>query len=211
MAGLAPAIQRLGAIMLPQTLLALAGRTPKLPVLAEAALVLIDYQNDYLVGPLELPDAASAMAAAERVLNAARVAGARIFHVLHKGAVGSVFDRAAWGGQPIEQLKPAAGEVVIEKTRPSSFFETDLADRLGGSGTQVVFMGFMTHMCVSTTVRAALDYAYAATVVADACASRDLPGANGTPIPAHTVHEANLAALGDRFAGIFTAAQILGE
>lgn len=193
-----------------KTLLSLAGHEPALPKLADSALVLIDYQNDYLAGPLALPDAAPAIATAERVLNAARVAGSRIIHVLHKGASGGLFDRAGWGGQPIEQLKPAAFEEVVEKPRPSSFFQTDLDVRLGAAGRYVIFMGFMTHMCVSTTVRDALDYAYAATVVADACASRDLPGINGV-VPARTVHEAELAALGDRFAGIFMAAQILGE
>jgi nicotinamidase-related amidase len=195
---------------MPQTLLSLAGREPVVPKLADSALVLIDYQNEYLKGPLELPDAAPAIAVAERMLNAARVAGSRIIHVLQKGSTGGSFDRAGWGGQPIEQLKPVAFEDVVEKPRPSCFFKTDLDVRLGPAGRSVIFMGFMTHMCVSTTVRAALDFGYAATVVADACAARDLPGLNGV-VPARTVHEAELAALGDRFAGIFTAAQILGE
>ncbi|HUO97815.1 MAG TPA: isochorismatase family protein [Rhizomicrobium sp.] len=195
--------------MTPRTLLSLYGREPVVPSLAEAALVLIDYQNDYLKGPLELPDAAPAIAAAERVLMAARVGGTRIVHILQKGSAGGLFDRARWSGAPIEQLAPLPGETVIEKSRPSGFFETDLAARLGGAGTSVIFMGFMTHMCLSTTVRDALDYSYAATVVADACASRDLPGPSGV-VPARLVHEANLAALGDRFAGIFTAAEILG-
>jgi nicotinamidase-related amidase len=141
---------------------------------------------------------------------AARVKGSRIFHILQKGSAGGLFDRAGWGGAPIEQLAPLPGETVIEKKWPSSFVETGLAERLGGAGTSVIFMGFMTHMCVSTTVRDALDYSYAATVVADACASRDLPGPNGV-VPARVVHDANLAALGDRFAGLFTAADILGE
>ncbi len=195
----------------PQTLLSLAGREPAVPSLAGSAIVLIDYQNDYLAGPIELPEAAKAIAVAEHVLMAARIRGSRIFHVLHKGAPGELFDRSAWGGQPIEQLAPAPGETIIEKTRPSSFFETGLAERLGGAGTSVIFMGFMTHMCVSTTVRDALDYGYAATVVADACATRDLPTRHGIVVPAHVMHEAELAALGDRFAGVFTAAEILGE
>jgi nicotinamidase-related amidase len=193
-----------------KTLLSLAGHEPALPKLADAALVLIDYQNEYLKGPLELPDAAPAIAAAERVLNAARVAGSRIIHVLQRGAPGGIFDRQGWGGQSIEQLKPVSFEDVVEKPRPSSFFQTDLDVRLGAGGRSVIFMGFMTHMCVSTTVRDALGFGYASTVVADACASRDLPGPNGI-VPARTIHEAELAALGDRFAGIFTAAQILGE
>lgn len=194
----------------PRTLLSLAGVEPKIPDLAASALVLIDYQNDYLAGPIELPDAAKAIAAAERVLMAARLKGTRIFHILQKGSSGGLFDRKAWGGQPIEQLQPAAGETVIEKPRPSSFFETNLAEKLGPAGTPVVFMGFMTHMCVSTTVRDALGCGYVSTVVADACGTRDLPTRHGLTVPADVLHEAELAALGDRFAGIFTAEQLLG-
>lgn len=195
----------------PRTLLSLAGVEPKIPVLAKSALVLIDYQNEYLAGPIQLPQAAKAIAVAERVLMAARVEGTRIFHVLQKGSAGGLFDRSAWGGQPIEQLQPIAGETVIEKPRPSSFFKTDLAAKLGPAGTPAVFMGFMTHMCVSTTVRDALDYGYVSSVVADACATRDLPTRHGLTVSADVLHEAELAALGDRFAGIFTAAQILGD
>ena len=40
------------------TLLELAGVISAPPSLAEAMLVLIDYQNEYLEGPLALPDAA---------------------------------------------------------------------------------------------------------------------------------------------------------
>jgi nicotinamidase-related amidase len=65
-------------------------------------------------------------------------------------------------------------------------------------------------MCVSTTVRTALDLGFRSTVVADACATRDLPSPGGV-IPARTLHEVELAALGDRFAGVFTAAKILAR
>ena len=79
-----------------KTLLSLAGHEPALPKLADSALVLIDYQNEYLKGPLELPDAAPAIAAAERVLYAARVAGTRVIHVFQRGVSGGLFDRQGW-------------------------------------------------------------------------------------------------------------------
>jgi hypothetical protein len=51
-------------------------------------------------------------------------------------------------------------------------------------------------------VRAALDLGYGSTVVASACATRDLPAASGGVVPAAVLHEAELAALSDRFAMI---------
>jgi hypothetical protein len=45
-----------------------------------------------------------------------------------------------------------------------------------------------------------LDLSYHTTVVASACATRDLADASGQIVPAATVHQAHLAALADRFA-----------
>jgi hypothetical protein len=50
----------------------------------------------------------------------------------------------------------------------------------------------MTHMCVSSTARAALD--------ADSCGTRDLPDGAGGIIDADTLHKTALAELADRFA-----------
>ncbi len=38
----------------------------------------------------------------------------------------------------------------------------------------MIICGMMTHMCVDTTVRAAMDYGYSVKVVGDACATMDL-------------------------------------
>lgn len=196
--------------MPPITLMSLAGLTPKVPPLAKTALVLIDYQNEYLEGPLALLDARRAVAAAARVLAGARKAGTRIFHVAHKGPAGKLFDRNQPRGAIIEELAPLAGETLIEKPRPNSFSGTSLEAAIGKPGADLIFMGFMTHMCVSSTVRAALDLGFGATVVADACATRDLPAPDGV-VSARDLHKAELAALADRFAGVFTAVEILAE
>ncbi len=67
----------------------------------------------------------------------------------------------------------------------------------------------MTHNCVSSTTRAALDFGHAITLAADACATRDLPGPDGD-IPAATIHRATLAALGDHHALIADVASLIG-
>jgi nicotinamidase-related amidase len=68
----------------------------------------------------------------------------------------------------------------------------------------------MTHLCVSTTVRSALHYGFNPLVVANACATRDLPDGLGGTVPADSLHRAELAALGDRFAIVVpTAMDIL--
>jgi nicotinamidase-related amidase len=69
----------------------------------------------------------------------------------------------------------------------------------------------MTHMCVSSKVRAALDRGYATTLVGAATASRDLPDIRGVTIPAQVVQEASLAALADRFAVVVDRVDELSE
>ncbi len=67
----------------------------------------------------------------------------------------------------------------------------------------------MTLMCVSSTVRAALDLGYRSTVVSGAVATRDLPTTDGGVIDAGSLQTASLAALADRFAVIAASADAL--
>lgn len=191
------------------TLFDLAGRKLTLPSLSEATLVLIDYQNVYLHGPLALVGATEAVDRTRDLLDAARAAGSRIIHVAHKGAAGGLFDRNSESGGIIPALSPLPGEAVIEKPRPNAFSGTNLADHVGGLGRKLIIAGFMTHNCVSSTTRAALDLGYSITVAADACATRDLPGPGGD-IPAAVIHRASLAALGDHHALITNVKSLSG-
>lgn len=185
----------------PKTLLELAGADLNPPKLGDSCLVLIDIQNEYRAGPLALPDAEPAIAVAAKLLARARQSGAAIFHIAHKGRAGSLFDREAERSAIASSLAPLANEPVIEKALPNSFAGTDLQARLAATGrTNIVLAGFMTHMCVSSTARAALDLGLRTTIAADACATRDLPDGRGGALSARTVHEVALAELSDRFA-----------
>ena len=138
-------------------------------------------------------------------LAAAREAGSPIIHVQHKRASGGAFDWAG-NGAFIDGAIPRDGETIVLKTLPNGFAGTNLQDIMTNTGRpQVIFGGFMTHMCVSATVRNALDLGFKSTVIASTCATRDLPdqtGAGGKTLQADDVHRASLAALGDRFAAI---------
>jgi nicotinamidase-related amidase len=186
-----------------KTLLQLAGVDPAPGKLREACVVLIDIQNEYLNGPIAVESAGPAVASAARLLASARSAGSPIFHIAHKGRAGGLFDRAAERGQLIEAVAPTAGETVVEKTLPNAFAGTDLHALLTATGRkELILAGFMTHMCVSSTARAALDLGYRTTVVAAASATRDLPDGLGGVVPAATIHKVALVELSDRFAVI---------
>jgi nicotinamidase-related amidase len=195
--------------MTPKTLFALAGRAPSPARLAEAALVLIDYQNEYLAGPLALAGAAEAVERAAELLAAARAAGTRIVHVAHRGAPGGLFDRADERGAFIRALTPQAGEAVVEKPRPNAFSGTNLAELVGPPGSAIVIAGFMTHNCVSSTARAALDLGLTVTIAGDACATRDLPSPLGV-VSAGDIQRVELAALADRHACVVEVGDLIG-
>lgn len=175
--------------------------------LGAAPLVLIDCQNDYLAGPLALVGVEAAVAAAGRLLDAARARGSKVIHVVQKGAAGSLFDLDARGGAIIDRLVPRAGEAVVVKVRPNGFSGTTLLDELSGTGSEIIVAGFMTHNCVSSTARAALDLGLYPTVVADACATRDLAGPGGI-VSAADVGRVELAALADRHAVVVNVADL---
>ncbi len=193
----------------PKTLLQLAGADLSPARLNEACLVLIDYQNDYLDGPIAVVEPAAAIACALRLLDEARRLSAPVFHIVHKGRAGGLFDRDAARGQIVAPLAPLANEPIVEKGLPNAFANTDLDAGLRAARRKdVVIVGFMTHMCVSATTRAALDLGHRVTIVAEACATRDLPNGRGGVVPARTVHEVALVELADRFAII---AQCAGD
>lgn len=186
------------------TLLSLAGASYASPDLSRSALVLIDCQREYSEFALKLTGIEAASAEASALAARVREAGGRVLHIRHIGKAGGAFDPDHARGDFIASCAPEAGEAVIGKGLPNSFAGTDLAEQLRAIAPErLILAGFMTHMCVSATARAALDLGFGPSViVAAACATRDLPHPTdpARTMPAETVHEATLAALADRFA-----------
>ena len=177
------------------------------PAPGEAAILLIDAQEEYRSGALALGDVTLALEEISRLRQHARDLDLPVFHIRHAGSPGGLFDLEARGGAFCTEAEPVAGETVVDKRLPNAFAGTDLADRLAEKGIRrIVVAGFMTHMCISSTVRAALDLGFESAVVASACATRSLPTYDGEVISATEVHRAALAALGDRFAHILPGA-----
>jgi nicotinamidase-related amidase len=177
---------------------------------AKTAVVFIDYQNEYRNGPLALPDEPAASNAARQLRAWADRASITIIHVLHRApATAPIFAPDSEGAAPIAGLAPGEGEAVIHKHLPSAFTGTGLLDELQTRGVEtLIIAGYMTHNCVDSTAREAFHRGYRVGVVADASATRDLPGPDGQTIPAATVHAGVLAGLGDRIAEIIDVATL---
>lgn len=171
--------------------------------LADAALVMIDCQNTYREGVMQLTGVEAALLEARRVLDRARELGRPVIHIQHDAGPGTPYDVNAAIGRIADIVAPQAGETVITKHYPNSFVQTSLDEELKKLGVkQLVLAGFMTHMCVNSTARGAFNLGYAPTVVAAATATRDLPLPDGGSVPAAAVQAASIATMRDLFAAI---------
>lgn len=185
----------------PQTLRALAGLPLAPASLADSVLVLIDCQNTYTRGVMELDGVQPALDEAATLLDRARTARIPVVHIQHDDGPGSLYDIEGESGAIVERVAPRNGESVVVKNYPNSFVQTDLDDILKSfDASHLVLAGFMTHMCVNSTARGAFNLGYAPTVVAAATATRTLPGVDGASVPAQALHTASLAAVADLFA-----------
>ena len=193
----------------PFTLRSVSGLPTSPGLLSESTLLIIDAQVEYTGGALELAGVDAAIDELVAVLTRARSAGCPIVHVAHLGAPGGAFDPDA-GGRIVDVVAPVDGETVVTKNLPNAFAGTDLAENLRSRGDRpLVIGGFMTHMCVSATARAATDLGFDSVVLSDATATRALPSASGSgTVPAAALHEAALAALADRFSVVAPAAAL---
>ncbi|MEU6930961.1 cysteine hydrolase family protein [Streptomyces sp. NPDC046374] len=181
------------------TLRDLNGFDPTPASLAGATLLLIDYQNTYTRGVMELDGWETALDSAAGLLARARAAGAKVVHVINDGGEGTPYDIRTEIGQIHPRVAPVEGETVVVKTVPDAFVGTDLAEHLDAADTKdLVVAGFMTHMCVAFTTAAAFLRGDRPTVVADACATRPLGTAAGE-VTAEELHRGALATIGDLY------------
>lgn len=180
--------------------------------LKDSALIMIDCQNTYRHGLMQLEGVEEAILEARRLLQMARDLKTPIIHIQHDGGVGSPYDVRAEIGMISAEVAPIAGESVITKNYPNAFIQTNLDQQLKALGIQnIVLAGFMTHMCVNSTAHGGFNLGYAPTIVASATATRALPLTDGSIVLAKAVHEAALAATRDLYAVVIDSVNELAS
>ncbi len=176
------------------------------------ALLIIDIQEFYFEGGvIPLTGSVEAADAAGQVLSRFRANGWPIIHIQHlpEGTEepGQDVKPSAYRIRP--EVAPAAGETIVGKHHANAFRDTDLLDRLRSQKTdKLVIVGMQTHMCLEAATRAAADLGYDVTVVADACATRDLEF-GGNTVPAAQVHASTLASLDGTYAEVISLDEFL--
>lgn len=132
-------------------------------------------------------------------LERSRKAGAEIGS---KGPLGRLLVRGEVGHDFVDSLRPLEQEIVIDKPGYSAFAHTGLQQVLTKRGIETIILtGVTTEVCVSSTLRTAIDLGYRCITVSDACASGNLD-----------LHKASLAMIaveGGIFGEVTTTAEVV--
>jgi nicotinamidase-related amidase len=170
----------------------------------KAALITIDVQkgvHDPFWGKRNNPECEKNI---ETLLGFWRKKGWPVFHVQHASTNSrSPLRPDSEGFSLMDFIKPLDSESISTKNVNSAFIGTELEVTLREAGIEaLVFCGFVTDHCVSTSCRMAANLGFQCSVVSDATATFDRISSSGQIIPANLVHEINLASLSQEFAEI---------
>ena len=108
------------------TLRELTGMPATAPSLAGSTLIMVDCQNTYTRGVMELEGVQAALDEAEELLDRARSAGTPVIHIQHDAGEGSPYDVRAEIGAIVDRVAPRGDEPVVVKGAPNAFVGTDL-------------------------------------------------------------------------------------
>ncbi|KAE8138975.1 Isochorismatase-like protein [Aspergillus pseudotamarii] len=175
----------------------------------DSTLIIIDAQNEYASGHLKVEHVAQSREVIADLLSRYRNGGngSNIVHVVHEVPAGApVFTPGTALAQEFEELTPKAGEKIVTKHFPSSFAQTDLhqyLSSLGDLGKKIVLVGYMAHVCISTTARAGNELGYDVVIVKDAVGDRHIPGVAADQLVAVALNE-----LADAFGTVVSAKEI---
>lgn len=172
---------------------------------ARRALLVLDMQVGLFEGPDRPWCGERVLATINQLIGAARNANVTVFFARHTGPEGSPIaaGSAAWQLLPGLNADPQRDR-LFDKTRPSAFFATSLADELRAAGVEeLVIVGMKTQYCVDTSCRVAAELGFKPVLVSDSHTCMDTPGLSAEAIVAH--HNSTLAGA---FALVLAAADL---
>lgn len=134
------------------------------------ALLVVDVQNDVMSSSINRDQV---VANIDTLVGRARSTGVPVVWVRHHAEQELQLGTPGW--QIVDELVPADGEPIVEKTFGDSFADTDLRERLDELGVDsLVLCGAQTDACVRSTFYGALYRGYPVTLVSDAHTTEDM-------------------------------------
>lgn len=171
------------------------------------ALIVIDVQNEYVTGdlPIEYPDVQTSLANIGRAMDAARTAGVPIVVVQNLApATSPLFARGSAGAELHSVVTSREYDHHVEKSLPSAFARTDLADWLAARDVDTLtIVGYMTHNCDASTAFEATHRGLKVEFLADATGSVPYENEAGFA-SAEDIHRVFSVVMQTRFAAVAT-------
>lgn len=120
------------------------------------------------------------------------------------GRPSRVLIRDTWNTDIVDELRPAAGELTIYKTRYSGFYRTELDSVLQERGIKYLLVtGCTTSVCVESTIRDAMFRDYHCLLLAD-CTAEPI-GSNFS----RTNHDASLLVIQTLFGSVSESTHVI--
>lgn len=130
----------------------------------KTALLIIDMLNDFVLenSPLEVPSTRSIIPSLKNEIKKAREEEIPIIYIMDSHQEDDAeFEKMNWpahavkgtpGSNVIDDLKPENGDIIIEKTNYSAFYNTELDNILKKLKIDtLIITGTMTHVCILFT------------------------------------------------------------
>lgn len=178
-----------------------------MPNIVRRALVVIDVQNEYVSGNLliEYPPVRDSLRNIGRAMDAARTSAIPVVVVQNTAPQGApIFAKGTPGWELHEVVSSRKADHHIEKSLPSCFAGTDLADWIVRHGIDTLTVaGYMTHNCVDSTIKHALHAGLAAEFLHDASGSLSYVNRAGRA-SAEELHRVFSVVLQSRFAAVLS-------
>ncbi|MBF6357163.1 cysteine hydrolase [Nocardia higoensis] len=179
---------------------------------ARRALVVVDVQQEYFAGPLEIryPVKEQSLAKIVEAIDTAVAAEIPVVIVQHHSPEGApVFAEGTvgWTLHPEIGKRITPGTKLLPKQYSSAFAGTDLAEWLRARNVDTVtIVGFMTNNCDLATAAEAEGLGFAAEVLSDATGAVDLANEAGR-VSARDLHTTLMVLLQSNWAAVATTAE----
>ncbi|RIW34659.1 cysteine hydrolase [Bacillus salacetis] len=138
------------------------------------ALVIIDVQKGMFKEGEEVHNGVDLLKKLKILIENARNANTPIFYIQHNAPEGKTLESGKEGWEIHCDITPGPEDIVIQKTTPDSFLNTNLHEELALRNiSHLLLTGIQTEVCVDTTCRRAFSLGYKATVISDAHSTWD--------------------------------------
>ncbi|MDA8327257.1 MAG: cysteine hydrolase family protein [Nitrospiraceae bacterium] len=176
-------------------------------------LLVIDVQKEYFTGKLPVSWPVGSFENILKAMDAAKTQGIPVAVLQHHAVKDDSpvvrFQSPEWELHPEIAVRPR--DILIEKTLPGSFTDTNLDAWLKENGIDTVTIsGYMTQMCCDTTARQAFHRGYKVEFLSDATGTLAFSN-NAGSVTAEELHRAILVTQAQRFSTVMKTSEWISQ